>query len=116
MKHHDERIYRRPIGRPTLQALESQLARCRQDYDRMASKDISDALRTAMRERITALEADIAKIKRAAANEAATASEDAGPDSDPGEGGHYHGAAGTGSTGSAGTRAIPPRFRPRRES
>jgi hypothetical protein len=115
MRHHDEKIYRRPTGRPSLKALESQLVRCRQDYERMSGKDISETLRVAMKEKIAELESEISRIKKTiAANAAATAMARTAEGEESGAASAIETAGGRRSfrqTQGTGTRAVPPRFR-----
>lgn len=106
MKQHDEKIYRKPSGKPTLEALKSQLIRCREDYARMSSKELASDLRRALKIKIADLEAQIAEANRANAAAAAARSEDEDVGSAP-PAEHQAAAA----RRSAGSRAIPPRFR-----
>ena len=112
MKQHDEKIYRRSSGKPTLEALRSQLARCKEDYQRFATKEVTSELRQALKAKITALEAEIAQAtKSEALSRPAPDLADDGDDSDyvrvppPATGGPHRAAV---------SRAAPPRFRPRR--
>jgi len=110
MKQHDEKIYRRSGGKPTLEALRSQLSRCKEDYQRFAAKEVTSELRLALKAKITALEAEIAQAtKNEALSHPAPDLPDDGDDSDyvrvPPAGGPHRAAV---------SRAAPPRFRPRR--
>lgn len=101
---YDERIYRSPHGRPSLQTMKGQLERLRQDYQRFSGKDVSPGLRQALKQKITDLEAEIQQIEKAkAANAQAAAAEaseiDLELDEQARRGGHRV------------SRRFPPRFR-----
>ncbi|MBI1209324.1 MAG: hypothetical protein GC191_18825 [Azospirillum sp.] len=106
MKQHDERIYRKSGGRPTLQTLRSQLARCREDYERFAGKETTVDLRIALRAKIAALELEIAQATKAAATQT-------NRPTDPGSDDDANPRSYTGPHRAAATRLIPPRFRAR---
>lgn len=108
MKQHDEKIYRKSPGKPTLDALRSQLTRLRQDYERFAGKDLASDLKRTLEIKIAGLEAEIAESVRAA-NAAAAAEEDS-RDNGPDETAKAPHTAAVMKRG-AGTRSIPPRFR-----
>ncbi len=65
MKQHEERTYRRRNRRPTQDEMRSQLARCRQDYERFRARGASIELQTTLRTKIAELEAELAEAKRA---------------------------------------------------
>lgn len=69
MRHRDERMYRKPQGKPSLEALKSQLIRCRQDYERLSQRHNTTQLCQALREKIVSLEAEIARVERIVAQQ-----------------------------------------------
>jgi len=83
MRNRDERMYRKPQGKPSLEALKSQLIRCRQDYERLSQRHNTAQLCQALREKIGSLEAEIARVERIVSQQRRREEEVADRDSGP---------------------------------
>ncbi|HYD30324.1 MAG TPA: hypothetical protein VEB64_05625 [Azospirillaceae bacterium] len=105
---YDERFYRSPQGKPSLQMLRAQLERVRLDYERFSGKDTTSSLRLALKQKIAELEAEIHGIEKA---RAAAAHPPAEPEPEPSEGDLPVSPRRAQPSATAASRRFPPRFR-----